>query len=392
MEPDGFIGCYRITTLRREPSMRPSRVVLVSVIVVSSVMSSGADARPRIPGLLGAMIGGVGGLVGAHRHHAYARSHHHYVRRDYARREPARQVAPDEPRADGAQPVASTAPAETNTASGQINVAIPQVWPALADDIFNYLFWPTGNDDRFWTHGYGDVVEAAFRPPRYAERMAARRAAAQTTTAAASTDTPKPCATQQGSDPADGIITRIEQTIQPTDAQRAALDALRTAVQRALEYIANACAADRPQTPTARLDAMEDRLWAARQALLITRAPIAKLYDQLTDEQKARLSGPQGEQRSVACNQANVELPMAAFEQRGRPNPQQRAGLEALRTTSAGLAKLVAASCPTDLPATPVQRLDAADKRLNTLLYSVVTLRAPLDALSPHASNEPKTR
>ena len=67
---------------------------------------------------------------------------------------------------------------------------------------------------------------------------------------------------------------------------------------------------------------------------------------------------------------------------RGRPDPRQRPGLEALQKTSTGLSRLLASSCPTALPATPVDRLDTADRRLNSMLYAVVTLRAPLDALS----------
>ena len=37
-------------------------------------------------------------------------------------------------------------------------------------------------------------------------------------------------------------------------------------------------------------------------------------------------------------------------------------------------------------------RLDAADKRLNTLLYAVVTLRAPIDGFYASLSEAQKTR
>ena len=42
------------------------------------------------------------------------------------------------------------------------------------------------------------------------------------------------------------------------------------------------------------------------------------------------------------------------------------------------------------LPATPVERLDAADKRLNSMLYAVVTLRAPLDSFQASLTDEQK--
>jgi hypothetical protein len=205
---------------------------------------------------------------------------------------------------------------------------------------------------------------------------------------------PAACATQQGSVSADSLIARIEQTIQPTDAQRATLDDLHAAVRHGLDYIDTACPTDRPLTPTARLDAMEDRIWAARQALLLTRAPLERLYGSLTDEQKARLNGPvnQTAARGAGCSTANADLPAALIAGRIHPVPKQRPGLEALRMTSAGLAKLLASSCSTTLPATPVERLDAADKRLNSLLYAVVTLRAPLDGLYASLTEEQKTQ
>jgi len=76
---------------------------------------------------------------------------------------------------------------------------------------------------------------------------------------------------------------------------------------------------------------------------------------------------------------------------RGRPDPKQRPGLEALQKTSTGLSRLLASSCPTTLPATPVDRLDTADRRLNSMLYAVVTLRVPLDAVtSAPAAQQPQ--
>ncbi len=171
------------------------------------------------------------------------------------------------------------------------------------------------------------------------------------------------------------------------------LNDLRTAARRALDYIDKACPKAPPRTPTARLDGMEDRIWAARQALLVTRAPLAKLYDSLSDEQKARLNGPSAPTatRAAGCNEANVDL-VRMLAGRTRPDPKQRPALEALRTTSAGLSRLLASSCPSALPGTPIERLDAADRRLNSMLYAVVTLRAPLDAMSSATRTEQPPR
>jgi LTXXQ motif family protein len=361
--------------------MRPPRLVLVSALLIPALITGSAQARPRLPGIFGAVFGVVGGMVGLHHGRAWARTHY-----------PARQVAAGAP----AQPRAETEPpTQPNIATaGQIATTGPLFWPQIADDVFDYVLWPSGTDDRLWAYGYDDIVDGALRPD--SRVSAPRRGRPQPTAAVASGagGVPGACAAQQGSETADSLIARIEQTIQPTDAQRATLDDLHVAVRHGLDYIDTACPTDRPLTPTARLDGMEDRIWAARQALLLTRAPLEQLYGSLTDEQKARLNGPvnQTAARRAGCSTANADLPAALIAGRIRPAPKQRPGLEALRMTSAGLAKLLASSCPAALPATPVERLDAADKRLNSLLYAVVTLRAPLDGLYASLTDEQKTQ
>jgi LTXXQ motif family protein len=361
------------------------RLVLIgmSVALASSAVATGAEARPRLPGILGAVIGTVGGIVGM-RH--YARAHHH-----------AGHVAARHAPAGAAVTTVAAAPAGAReeiprnpAAAGQIAVAGPLFWPSLSDDVFAYVLWPAEND-RLWAYGYGDIVDGALRP---ADPNARRRPPPTTTgsaTAAAGTDAAPACSHPQGTQTADALNERIEQTIQPTEAQRAALDELRAATQRALAYVDAACPAPRVPTPTARLDSMEDRLWAARQALMVLRAPLDKLYGALDDEQKARLNGP-GPQRAAVCGQTSAQQPTALIEQRIRPNPDQRAALEAVKMTSAGLARMVASTCPAERPTTPLARLDAADKRLNTLLYAVVTLRAPVDGFYASLSDAQKTR
>jgi hypothetical protein len=347
--------------------MRPSRLVLVSAVLisvsVSDLAANDAQARPRLPGIFGAMLGAVGGVVGLHHRHAYARGHGH-VRQANA---PAQTPTETEPQTG----TATAAPMGTNG---------PLFWPQLADDVFDYIFWPSGKDDHLWAYGYDDIVGGALRPDSRAPAPRRHTAQAGAMADAAGGATAE-CAAQQGGESAASVADRLEQTIQPTEAQRAQLADLRTALQRSFEYFDHACPADRPQTPTARLDAMEDRVWAGRQALLVVRAPLEALYASLTDEQKARLNGPlaPATPRGAGCRQSNVDLVAALTGGRARPAPTQRPALEGLEKTSAGLARLLATACPSALPGTPVERLDAADKRLNAMLYAVVTLRAPLD-------------
>jgi hypothetical protein len=353
--------------------MRPPRLLVISAVLISVLAANDAQARPRLPGIFGAMLGAVGGVVGLHHHrHAYARAH-------------SRERQANAP----AQTPSETEPQTGTTTAAPMGTNGPVFWPQLADDVLDYILWPSGKDDRLWAYGYDDIVGGALRPDNRAPRR--RTAHAGADAAGGSTGE---CAAQQGGETAASVTERIEQTIQPTEAQRASLADLRTALQRGFEYVDHACPADRPQTPTARLDAMEDRVWAGRQALLVVRAPLEAVYASLTDEQKARLNGPlaQATPRGAGCRQSNVDLVAALTGGRARPAPTQRPALEGLQKTSAGLARLLATACPSALPGTPVERLDAADKRLNTMLYAVVTLRAPLDGFYASLTDEQKTQ
>jgi hypothetical protein len=361
--------------------MHPPRLVIVSVtaVLISLPVANDVQARPRLPGIFGAMLGAMGGMVGLHHRHAYGRAHNRVQQANAPAQTPA-DTGPAAP-----PNTATAAPMGTNG---------PTFWPQLADDAFDYIFWPSGKDDRLWAYGYDDIVGGALRPP--AREPAPRRGARATSVASATgaAGAPVECASQQGGESAGSLADRIEQTIQPTDDQRAKVNDLRTALGRAFEYFDHACPADRPQTPVARLDAMEDRIWAGRQALLVVRAPLDALYASLSDEQKARLNGPlvQAAPRTAGCRPSNVDLVAALTGGRWRqaPEPTQRPALEALEKTSAGLARLLTTSCPAAMPATPIERLDAADKRLNSMLYAVVTLRAPLDGFYASLSDEQK--
>jgi hypothetical protein len=357
--------------------MRASRLVLVGAVLVSIPAANDAQARPRLPGIFGAMLGAVGGMVGLHHHrHAYARAHGH-VRQANA---PAQTPTDNEP------------PTGTATAA-PIGADGPVFWRQLADDAFDYIFWPSGKGDRLWAYGYDDIVGGALRPDNRAPAPRRHRAQAGAVADAAGGATTQ-CAAQQGGESASSVVERIEQTIEPTEAQRATLADLRAALQRGFAYFDHACPAERPPTPTARLDAMEDRIWAGRQALLVVRAPLETFYGALTDEQKARLNGPlmPATSRGAGCRDSNVDLVAALTGGRARPAPTQGPALDGLQRTSAGLARLLAGACPSTLPGTPVARLDAADKRLNAMLYAVVTLRAPLDGFYASLTDAQKTQ
>jgi hypothetical protein len=83
-------------------------------------------------------------------------------------------------------------------------------------------------------------------------------------------------------------VNQIQQLLHPNDAQRAALDELNNASTRAAAVLNENCPPDQALTPTGRVAAMETRLSGMLQALDTVQPAIAKFYDSLTDEQKAR--------------------------------------------------------------------------------------------------------
>jgi hypothetical protein len=84
--------------------------------------------------------------------------------------------------------------------------------------------------------------------------------------------------------PADEIEARLH----PNDTQRAALDALRQAIARAVDFLDHACQPKDAATPLARLDAADDRLDAIHQAIVLVNDALAGFYATLSDEQKAQ--------------------------------------------------------------------------------------------------------
>ena len=85
-------------------------------------------------------------------------------------------------------------------------------------------------------------------------------------------------------------IERIEDVVNPTDDQRAALDRLGEATVKAVSILQAACPDETPLTPTGRLQAMEKRLKAMIDAANTVREPLDKFYASLNNEQKARFN------------------------------------------------------------------------------------------------------
>ena len=87
----------------------------------------------------------------------------------------------------------------------------------------------------------------------------------------------------------------IDQTVRPTEAQRASLGALQNATTQAADLLKASCLTDDPLTPPARLAAVGKRLDTMLQAVKMVSSALNDFYGTLSDEQKARFEaiGPQ---------------------------------------------------------------------------------------------------
>jgi hypothetical protein len=85
-------------------------------------------------------------------------------------------------------------------------------------------------------------------------------------------------------------VERIEQVVQPTRSQEAALDRLDDTLANAVDTLRQACPATVPLTPVGRLEAMEKRLAAMLTAANTVRPALDDFYAALSDEQKAKFN------------------------------------------------------------------------------------------------------
>jgi hypothetical protein len=350
-------------------------IFFVSVLAVSIALSTSVDARPRLLGVLGSFMGGVAGMAGG-RH--YVHHHHHAV----AARNDEQPAAAEPESSARTAPMLQPPPPPASLSS------LPEAdFATTEDQFFGYVFLPANFDTKFWAHGERDAIQMVFT---------------RGSTSAASN-----CA-QSSEQRADPLIEHIAQATHPNEDQQPALATLRSALVKAFDTINATCRDVDPITPTARLTAMQDRLFAMRNAGLSIRSSLAALYDTLSDEQKAefdapdaasppdRMSSGAGAQEAAQICQAQAQAayawPTALIGRRVRPNPKQRASLEALQKTLFGMAMYLRGACPSAPTSTPVERLDAAMHRLDGMIYAVIAIAPALDDFYGQLNDEQKTR
>src|SRR5262245_17099494 len=293
----------------------------------------------------------------------------------------------------------------------------PVLWPYVYYDFFDYVFWPYAYDD-FWLYAYDDVYYGIYGPYAYGgpgpafaagPDVGIRARVANTTerrvaSASGSEQRAAEVCSNGVSELTDWPIARISEVVQPTEAQRPALDELRVASQNAIDILKAGCPNDLPSTPTGRLAAMENRLKVMLQAVQMVRPPLERFYQLLSDEQKARLnvspggkSNAEEDQRALAkfCRErapSATDLPLDRIAKVTQPTPPQRSALDELKDVSAKAAEGLKANCPIYAAVTPTGRIEAMEKRLEATHSAVTTVQPALAKFYDGLSDEQKAR
>jgi LTXXQ motif family protein len=304
----------------------------------------------------------------------------------------------------------------------------PVFWPYFFGNLLAFTFWPYGYYAPFW--GYGDtfVWDAIFWPGPYyaygpayydvyggyayggrARTRVARHGGPETTGSTPNrTDLAQTCG---GLAPGvtDLPIDRIEATIRLTDEQFKALDALKTASSQASDVLRSSCSSEVPQTPLGRLDAAQKRIDGMMQALAIVRTPLDNFNNSLNDDQRQRFAalgaapagrtnrrgfGSDNDLAALCSRRAEgfTQLPAQRVEQVVRPTQQQLDAFDRLKTASTEAANQLQASCPTQMPQTPLDRFDAVAKRLTAMAVAMKTVRPALASFYDSLDDEQKAR
>jgi hypothetical protein len=282
----------------------------------------------------------------------------------------------------------------------------PLFWPFAYYDIYDYTIWGYGTP--FWGYGYLDIYAGLFGPYAYdglsgyvGSRPPGRRPQSAASFAQMCADDSREIA---------GLpINQIAQAIDPTEAQRAALDDLAGASVKAAQTIRASCPTQIAATAPGRLVAMQQRIEAMISAVALVHPPLERLYGLLDDEQKARFNALAQDERKTederkkgqpgsslaecgAAQGATAAWPAEAIETRLHPSDTQQAALKVLQDATAHAAAMLKAACqPADV-LTPLARLDAVAKRLDAMRQAVKSVRTALEDFYATLSDEQKAQ
>jgi hypothetical protein len=300
------------------------------------------------------------------------------------------------------------APSNTATTSQpqrpqvRLGLAGPLTWPTALEDVVGFTLWPGEYSERLRGHGIGDVMSTVMTSSKdltarmrlnVAARTDSKDDAASGSSGVCSID---PAATQWPT-------AQIEQQLQLNAKQREALAQLKQAFGEAAASIKQACRDEASVAPMERLRVMQGTLWAIHDALLQLRGPLAKFYEQLSDEQRQKFAAPpsaQADPRSMSpgaiarlCGAPPATQRQAQqAEQQLNLNKTQRASLDGFQKKSAEMGQFLMASCLKPVASTPVERIDAAADRLTAVIFAASSVNLALNDFYNQLTEEQKSK
>jgi hypothetical protein len=313
-------------------------------------------------------------------------------------------------RAGGARAVAAAPSSETPSIGPRLGWVGPPAWPNAYEDLVGFTFWPDDYAPRLRGRGFdviADTITGRFDLPRSARTSSTTGAAVRTD--ADNEPSLDRCSAPSGAD-SNWPATRIEQMLQLSDAQHAALDKLQMAAAQSVKNVKADCAAMGVLAPPDRLRALVQTLWTVRDAGISMREPLKNFYDALTTAQKNSFASLQPQsnlppdpkaasngmnKQYQACASQNVEKAerlIKTIEMRIRPDKNQAQSLENLHKASTDMAKLMIASCAQPIPADPMARLDSANDQLTAMNYAASTVQIAFGDFYSRLNNGQKTR
>ena len=286
----------------------------------------------------------------------------------------------------------------------------PVFWPYIYEDVFSYTFWPAAYDGGYWAYAYDDLIDSAFYPAgaSYAE-------AALPPPATDARPKPRPgaeaAAERACANTGKGItswpIGKIERAVQPTPEQQDLLDALREAALDAATDLKESCPTSAASTPPERMQATADRLQATLEAVKAVRPALTDFYMSLSDEQKARFDAalapkvksaqtrPAQAPEQTSCSEAKTGLatyPAQQLEDALKPDEDQQFLLDDLEEAAGKAVEILQRACPDAVAPTPVERLEAMEKRLQAMVDAANVILPAVEDFYASLSEQQKAR
>lgn len=373
-----------------------ARTAIVAGLLVAAVPlpDSPAQAQLSPQGIIGGVTRPLRQMLGHFGH--FPRSYRH--RPSSGARAAAPAAAPAAALADRGAP---------GSVKPRLGRAGPAAWVTAYEEVLGFAFWPDDYGAQFRSHGF-DVIADTITGR--SDRMAAPTRVATTGTARndgndVSADQCNDASSADDKWPA----SRIEQLLQLSDSQHAALDKVQLAANDAVKTIKSNCRQMGELSPPDRLRALVQALWVVRDGDIAMRAPLKNFYESLTSAQKSSFAvqKPQnvpapddktqgGENKQYqACAAQNVgsaERLVKEIEMKVRPDKTQAASLENLHKISTDMAKLLIASCAQPIPADPLARLDSASDQITAMNYAASNVQIALDDFYGRLSQTQKAR